>query len=169
MPAVPPRRQPLSTMAGDDLVTGAPADAGRCRTPAIQRNDCVLMAIAFGNATDLGNNGLSFIAADPPIIGAARHTHRAPYIGDRQERFIRRRRGAFPPVDDITSVTDGGSLVEVAKYVPRVEDNQRCLYLYGLIDPPAGTHNVITECDGSQITSRCRQWIIRLLPPRIFL
>ena len=51
-----------------------PADICRCRTAAIQRNDCTLMAIAFGNATDLGNNGLSFIAADPPIIGAARHT-----------------------------------------------------------------------------------------------
>ena len=108
------------------------------------------MPIAFGNATDLGNNGLSFIAADPPIIGP-RAIHTAPHtLGAGSNAIFVAVEGAFPPVDDITSVTYGGyALIEVAKYVPQIEDNQRCLYLYGLVDPPAGTHDVITECEGN--------------------
>jgi hypothetical protein len=108
------------------------------------------MPIAFGNATDLGNNGLSFIAADPPIIGP-RAIHTAPHtLGAGSNAIFVAVEGAFPPVDDITSVTYGGyALIEVAKYVPQIEDNQRCLYLYGLIDPPAGTHDVVTECEGN--------------------
>lgn len=108
------------------------------------------MPIAFGNATDLGNNGLSFIASDPPFIGPrAIHTG-AHTLGVGSNVLLVAVEGAFPPVDDITSVTYGGyPLVELAKYVPRVEDNQRCLYLYGTVDPPAGTNDVIAECAGN--------------------
>jgi hypothetical protein len=108
------------------------------------------MLIAFGNATDLGNNGLSFIAGDPPFIGP-RAVHTAPHtLGAGSNVLLVAVEGAFPPVDDITSVTYGGySLVELAKYVPQPEDNQRCLYLYGAVDPPAGTNDVIAECAGN--------------------
>jgi hypothetical protein len=108
------------------------------------------MPIAFGNATDLGNNGLSFIASDPPFIGP-RAVHTAPHtLGVGSNVLLVAVEGAFPPVDDITSVTYAGyPLVELAKYVPRVEDNQRCLYLYGTVDPPTGTNDVIAECAGN--------------------
>ena len=108
------------------------------------------MPIAFGNATDLGNNGLSFIAADPPIIGPrAIHTG-AHTLGVGSNVLLVAVEGAFPPVDDIISVTYAGyPLIEAAKYVPQIEDDQRCLYLYGLVNPPAGTNDVIAECAGN--------------------
>lgn len=109
------------------------------------------MPIAFGNATDLGNNGLSFIAADPPEIIGPRAILTAPHtLGAGSNALFVAVEGAFPPVDDITSVTYGGySLIEVAKYVPRPEDTQRCLYLYAMVDPPIGTNDVIVECAGN--------------------
>lgn len=108
------------------------------------------MPITPGNASDLGNNGGSFASDEPrdPIVGPRAAVLSAPHtLADTSNALFVGIEGAFPPVDDITSVRVGEvSLTELARFVDI--EGRRNNYVYVVIDPPTGLQNITIESAG---------------------
>src|SRR5208282_1781067 len=48
--------------------------------------------------------------------------------------------------DDVTGVTyNGVSMVLASKYIPLVNDNTRCTYIYYLLNPATGANNIVAS------------------------
>lgn len=108
------------------------------------------MPITPGNASDLGNNGGSFASDEPrdPIVGPRAAVLSAPHtLADTSNALFVGIEGAFPPVDDITSVRVGEvPLIELARFVDI--PGRRNNYVYVAIDPPTGPQNITIESAG---------------------